>query len=458
MLTLKNQTTNHPPRTRQQPIAKRVPIFAKDPEEAPIKKPLPQKQTPGTSVAKKPSNIPISDITGSRGLVSQKPILGNQTEGSKGSVPVKDPYVPISVVTGSRDITTVSPELRAFIRKGSPSAATAIPEVYADLANVLEKIGSDIDMKGWAKLSAKQQMAKAQRAGVSEKDLRILLNAAPHMVETIAKVQDVFAKRYDLGLSVDDARSTASDLFDIASERNDAISRTGKYANDAVFAPKALRWLDEEEEKILKNLQENTNEAGQNTWYNEGDSGASAKDSSDGSSPKNNPVKYIQVPGQGYIGASSNNAAVNCYGYILMTLGIETADGNYDVQPGMLSETRAGDHAYAEVFYDVVNKDIDTITDFIKRDFKKDGKSVREINSYTDATDNEVVVAIKTTNQDSIAPDYHCAVLLPDGSWADKPGIRSDSRVGVIKEPDNSWGNWLRKYDSKTVYVAISNP
>ena len=91
---------------------------------------------------------------------------------------------------------------------------------------------------------------------------------APHMVETIAKVQDVFAKRYDLGLSVDDARSAASDLFDIASERNDAISRTGKYANDAVFAPKALRWLDEEEEKILKNLQENTNEAGQNTWYN----------------------------------------------------------------------------------------------------------------------------------------------------------------------------------------------
>ena len=78
------------------------------------------------------------------------------------------------------------------MRKGAPSATTAIPEVHADLANVLEKIGSDIDMRGWAKLSAKQQLATAQRAGVSEKELQILLNAAPHTVETIAKVQDVF--------------------------------------------------------------------------------------------------------------------------------------------------------------------------------------------------------------------------------------------------------------------------
>lgn len=31
-----------------------------------------------------------------------------------------------------------------------------------------------------------------------------------------------------------------------------------------------MRWLDEKEEKILKDLQENTNETGQGTWYNGG--------------------------------------------------------------------------------------------------------------------------------------------------------------------------------------------
>ena len=113
-------------------------------------------------------------------------------------------------------------------------------------------------------------MTIAQRAGLSAKDQQALLNALPHSVETIAKVQDVFANRYTLGITVADARNAAKELFDIANERNEAISRTGKYENDAVFAPKALRWLEEKEKRILDNLTKNASEQDNPKWYNGG--------------------------------------------------------------------------------------------------------------------------------------------------------------------------------------------
>lgn len=125
-----------------------------------------------------------------------------------------------------------------------------------------------IDFKDWADKTAKQQLTIAQRAGLSAKDQQALLNASPHYVETVAKVQDVFANRYTLGITLADARNTAKELFEIANERNEAITRTGKYENDAVFAPKALQWLEEKEKKILDNLTKNASESGKPTWYN----------------------------------------------------------------------------------------------------------------------------------------------------------------------------------------------
>jgi hypothetical protein len=44
---------------------------------------------------------------------------------------------------------------------------------------------------------------------------------------------ELFANRYALGLTVANARNLAKELFSIADERDEAISRTGKYANDA---------------------------------------------------------------------------------------------------------------------------------------------------------------------------------------------------------------------------------
>lgn len=125
-----------------------------------------------------------------------------------------------------------------------------------------------IDFKDWADKTAKQQLSIAQRAGLSAKDQQALLNASPHYVETVAKVQDVFANRYTLGITLADARNAAKELFEIANERNEAITRTGKYENDAVFAPKALQWLEEKEKKILDNLTKNASESGKPTWYN----------------------------------------------------------------------------------------------------------------------------------------------------------------------------------------------
>ena len=214
------------------------------------------------------TQIPISDITGNRGLASLETGFTNNGSKDQGTKRAKDPYIPISVVTGSRDVTTVSPELRAYLQKGSVSATTAMPQEYADLANVLEKAGNVIRFDEWAELTAKQQLAAAQRAGLSLEDQQILLNTRPHYVETIAKVQDVFANRYELGITLADARGAAKELFDIANERNEAITRTGKYEKDAVFAPKALRWLDEEEKGILDNLTKNASEQVEPKWYN----------------------------------------------------------------------------------------------------------------------------------------------------------------------------------------------
>lgn len=263
------------------------------------------KTTAPSTSSSSSSYIPISDVTGSRGLVSQKGISANKNGSADTRIPISDvtgnrglvsqrnssqddgsdssgsgdqaPHIPISVVTGGRDITTVSPQLRAYLQQGSSSASSAIPKEYADLANLLDKAPSGIDFENWADLTAKQQLSIAQKSGLTERDQQTLLNAAPHYVQTIAKVQAVFANRYALGLTAADARGLANELFAIADERDEATRRVGKYANDAVFAPRALRWLDEQEEKLLAGIGENTNETGRKTWYNGGNPDLAAR-------------------------------------------------------------------------------------------------------------------------------------------------------------------------------------
>ena len=236
------------------------------------------------------------------------------------------------------------------------------------------------------------------------------------------------------------------------------IQHVGKYANDAVFAPRALRYLDEQEDKLLAGIGMSTNDSGRSTWYNGKNSATAAKQTAETKNAESG--DYIQVPGQTPFGPKSKNPAVNCYGYILMNLGIEPSDGNYDVQPGQLSEKNDGDHAHAETPTGPIKTDTTSITNYIIRDIEESGLNVRVVDSYTDSRAGEKIVALKNSEVFLVGLDYHCAVQLSDGSWADKRGVKNDSQQGEIIDPDGSWiGKWYQPtYDSNTIYFAVSEP
>ncbi|HWQ97961.1 MAG TPA: polymorphic toxin type 44 domain-containing protein, partial [Clostridia bacterium] len=256
MFQLHNERSTQSANQTQQSLQEKLRNFTPKKTEA-------KNEIPFNSVGQKPIGI----TSAGKGIVYE----ANQTGNGIGKAPQgKTSYIPISVVTGGRDITTFSPKLRTYLLQGEPSAASAIPTEYADVANVLEKVGDVINFDSWADLSTKQQLAIAQRTGLSEQDQQKLLNSSPRYVETIAKIQDVFANRYELGITLADARNVAKELIDIANEREEAYTRTGKYQMDAVFAPKAMQWLDEKEKETLDNLTKNIERGTRRKW-NHGD-------------------------------------------------------------------------------------------------------------------------------------------------------------------------------------------
>jgi len=139
-----------------------------------------------------------------------------------------------------------------------------------------------------------------------------------------------------------------------------------------------------------------------------------------------------------------------------MNLGIQPSDGNYDIQPGQLSEKIIGDHAHVVTANGPQNTDITSIKNYIIRDVEQAGKNVRIVDSYKDANDDETVVALKTAHPFIGTIDYHCLIQLEDGIWADKQGTQKDSRQGAITNPDEGWVGLLKNYNSETVYFAIS--
>lgn len=99
------------------------------------------------------------------------------------------------------------------------------------------------------------------------------------------------------------------------------------------------------------------------------------------------------------------------------------------------------------------------ITGFIQRDMDALNKSVRVVDSPKDKLDNEYIVAMKTST--NVIPsigfaDYHFAVQLSDGSWADKPGQRP-SRWNALDGATIAWdcGNIKNYYNTETVYFAV---
>lgn len=110
---------------------------------------------------------------------------------------------------------------------------------------------------------------------------------------------------------------------------------------------------------------------------------------------------------------------------------------------------------------------LDEITEYVLRDMEILGKNVRVIESPQDAQVNEYVVAMKTSTQSlpvsyTMNADYHFAVLLNDGTWADKPG-QTPSRWNEIDGTASSWDLATPQdyyyiegyYNTESVYFAV---
>ena len=149
------------------------------------------------------------------------------------------------------------------------------------------------------------------------------------------------------------------------------------------------------------------------------------------------PSNYIQ----------ENSTNQNCYSYAFKL--------SHAANPGDYSKNSNSDYMFK-------NKKIHTtaeITNFIKRDMRALNKSVRVVDSPKDKSNNEYIVAMKTST--TVIPsigvaDYHFAIQLSDGSWADKPG-QTPSRWNAIDGTSVAWdlGNIKNYYNTETVYFAV---
>lgn len=143
---------------------------------------------------------------------------------------------------------------------------------------------------------------------------------------------------------------------------------------------------------------------------------------------------------------------------------------NYDIKVTNSTAYIEDKHLYLEVEFDItatfgISIDcfelaIELEVTCITTDFSKTTeKSVRVVDSPKDKLDDEYIVAMKTST--IVIPsigvaDYHFAVQLSDGSWADKPG-QTPSRWNVLDGTAIAWdlGNIKNYYNTKTVYFAV---
>ena len=157
------------------------------------------------------------------------------------------------------------------------------------------------------------------------------------------------------------------------------------------------------------------------------------------SAPPNSPTNYRQ----------DNSQRQNCYSYAF--------DLPQAANPGDYSITK-------EDPSNMSNKPAYTtkeITTFIQRDMKSLNKSVRVASSPSDKKSNEYIVAMKTsTILLNGHADYHFAVQLSDGTWADKPGL-TPSRWNKINGNAVTWdlgegeSSVKNYYNTETVFFAV---
>ena len=173
--------------------------------------------------------------------------------------------------------------------------------------------------------------------------------------------------------------------------------------------------------------------------------GCSDEPSTSNNTEHSPPEDYIQ----------NNSARHNCYSY---AFGLSRG-----ADPGSFTKSMFLDKR-AERMYDKKNAySVEEISEFVIKDMKSLGKSVRIINSPSDKEVDEYIVALKTSDivLEGIA-DYHFARQLSDGTWADKPGTYP-SRWNEIDGTSELWdlgglqyGTFYDDYyNSDTIYFAV---
>jgi len=105
------------------------------------------------------------------------------------------------------------------------------------------------------------------------------------------------------------------------------------------------------------------------------------------------------------------------------------------------------------------NITVHDIADLVMDDMVKFEKEVRIVLSKEDKYDDEYIVALRISNGEKIgfpaSWDYHFAILLSDGTWADKRGSTA-SRWNELSDEDIAWLMDGRPfYDSDIVYFAV---
>ena len=151
---------------------------------------------------------------------------------------------------------------------------------------------------------------------------------------------------------------------------------------------------------------------------------------------------------EGYI--QENSAEHNCYSY---AFGLPKA-----ANPGMYSISEDPNDYMGGVegkeFYT-----LDEIQDYVLRDLAFWGIQARPAESPADKKQNEYIVAMKISDMivyGMSCADVHFAVLLDNGTWADKQG-NTPSSWGVIDGYAATWDLEPRDgyYNSDTRYFAV---
>ena len=99
------------------------------------------------------------------------------------------------------------------------------------------------------------------------------------------------------------------------------------------------------------------------------------------------------------------------------------------------------------------------IANYVQRDMTALNKKVRIVKSPAEKLHDEFIVAMKSSTNvlwQTGAADYHFALQLSDGTWADKPGSTA-SRWNKIDGTAITWdlGNIKDYYNTETVYFAV---